>query len=59
MNIIVCAKVIPASSVTVEIDPATMRMVRKGVPHELDPAAASALDEGLPLTENTVVRQTS
>jgi len=26
-------------------------MVRKGVPHELDPAAASALEEGLRLTE--------
>jgi len=51
MNIIVCAKVIPASSVTLEIDPATKRMVRKGVPHELDPAAACALEEGLRLTE--------
>lgn len=51
MNIIVCAKVIPASSVTIEIDPATRCMVRKGVPHELDPAAASALEEGLRLTE--------
>ncbi len=51
MNIIVCAKVIPASSVTVEIDPATKCMVRKGVTHELDPAAASALEEGLRLAE--------
>ncbi len=51
MNVIICAKVIPASSVTIEIDPATKRMVRKGVPHELDPAAASALEEGLRLTE--------
>lgn len=51
MNIIICAKVIPASSVTIEIDPATKRMVRKGVPHELDPATASALEEGLRLTE--------
>jgi len=51
LNIIVCAKVIPASSVTIEIDPATRCMVRKGVPHELDPAAASALEEGLRLTE--------
>ncbi len=51
LNIIVCAKVIPASSVTVDIDPATMRMVRKGVPHELDPAAASAVEEGLRLIE--------
>lgn len=51
MNIIICAKVIPASSVTIEIDPATKCMVRKGVPHELDPAAACALEEGLRLTE--------
>lgn len=51
MNVVVCAKVIPASSVTIEIDPATKRMVRKGVPHELDPAAACALEEGLRLME--------
>ncbi len=51
MNIIVCGKVIPASSVTIEIDPNTKRMVRRGAPHELDPAAASALEEGLRLTE--------
>src|SRR3989338_10427964 len=51
MNIIVCAKVIPASSVTREIDAATKRMVRKGVPHELAPAAACALEEGLRLME--------
>ena len=51
MNIIVCGKVIPASSVTIEIDPNTKRMVRKGVTHELDPAAASAVEEGLRLTE--------
>ncbi|MBI2998329.1 MAG: electron transfer flavoprotein subunit beta/FixA family protein [Deltaproteobacteria bacterium] len=51
MNVIICAKVIPASSVIIEIDPATKCMVRKGIPHELDPAAASALEEGLRLTE--------
>ena len=51
MNIVVCGKVIPASTVTIEIDPATRRMVRKGVPHELDPAAASAVEEGLRLVE--------
>ncbi len=51
MNVIVCAKIIPASSVTIEIDPATKRMVRKGVPHELDPAAACALEEALRLVE--------
>ena len=51
MNIIICAKVIPASSVTIEIDPATKCMVRKGIPHELDPAAACALEEGLRLNE--------
>jgi len=51
LNVVVCGKVIPASSVTIEIDPNTKRMVRKGVPHELDPAAASAVEEGLRLTE--------
>jgi len=51
LNIVVCGKVIPASSVTIEIDPATKRMARKGVTHELDPAAASAVEEGLRLTE--------
>jgi electron transfer flavoprotein beta subunit len=51
LNIIVCAKVIPASSVTIEIDPNTKCMVRKGVAHELDPAAASAVEEGLRLAE--------
>jgi electron transfer flavoprotein beta subunit len=51
LNIVVCGKVIPASSVTIEIDPNTRRMVRKGVPHELDPAAASAVEEALRLTE--------
>lgn len=51
MDIIVCGKVIPASSVTIEIDPNTKRMVRKGVTHELDPAAAIAVEEGLRLVE--------
>ena len=51
MNVIVCGKVIPASTVTIEIDANSKRMVRKGVPHELDPAAASAVEEGLRLTE--------
>ena len=51
MNIIICAKIIPAGSVNIEIDPAAKCMVRKGVPHELDPAAACALEEGLRLTE--------
>ena len=51
MNIVVCGKVIPASTVTIEIDPGTKRMIRKGVPHELDPAAASAVEEGLRLAE--------
>jgi electron transfer flavoprotein beta subunit len=51
LNIIVCGKVIPASSVTIELDPETKRMKRKGVTHELDPAAASAVEEGLRLTE--------
>lgn len=51
MNVVVCGKVIPASTVTIEIDSNTKRMVRKGVPHELDPAAASAVEEGLRIVE--------
>ncbi len=51
MNIIVCAKVIPASTVTIEIDPKSQRMVRQGVTHELDPAAAGAVEEALRITE--------
>ena len=51
MNVIVCGKVIPASTVVIEIDSSSKRMVRKGVAHELDPAAASAVEEGLRLTE--------
>lgn len=51
MNVVVCGKVIPASSVTIEIDANTKRIVRKGVTHELDPAAASAVEEALRLTE--------
>ena len=51
MNIIVCAKVVPASSVTIQIDPNTRRMVRKDVTQELDPQAACAVEEALRLTE--------
>jgi electron transfer flavoprotein beta subunit len=51
VNVIVCGKVIPASTVTIEIDANSKRMVRKGVPHELDPMAASAVEEGLRLVE--------
>jgi electron transfer flavoprotein beta subunit len=47
----VCGKVIPDSSVTLEIDPGTRRLKRQGLPHELDAAAASAVEEGLRLTE--------
>lgn len=36
---------------TIEIDPATKRMVRKGLTHKLNPAAASAVEEGLRQTE--------
>jgi len=43
--------VIPASTVIIEIDANSKRLMRKGVPHELDPAAASAVEEGLRLTE--------
>jgi len=51
VNIVVCAKVVPVSSVTPRIDAATRRMVRKDVTQELDPQAAKALEEGLRLTE--------
>ena len=51
MDIVVCGKIIPASSVMIEIDPGTKRMIRKGVTHELDPAAASAVEEALRLVE--------
>ena len=51
MNIVVCAKVVPASTVTNQIDPATRRMVRKDVTQELDPQAAKALEEGLRLAD--------
>jgi electron transfer flavoprotein beta subunit len=51
LNVIVCGKVIPASTVVIEIDSSSKRMVRKGVAHELDPAAASAVEEGLRLAE--------
>ncbi len=51
MNIVVCAKVVPVSSVTPRIDAATRRMVRKDVTQELDPQAAKALEESLRLVE--------
>jgi electron transfer flavoprotein beta subunit len=51
LHVVVCGKVIPDSSVTLQIDSATKRMVRTDVPHELDPAAASAVEEALRLTE--------
>jgi electron transfer flavoprotein beta subunit len=51
VNVVVCAKVVPLRSVTVQIDPATRRMVRKDVAQELDPQAAVAVEEGLRLTE--------
>lgn len=51
MNIAVCAKCVPTSSVTIEIDPNTKRVIREGIPKELDPAAASAVEEGLRLVE--------
>lgn len=51
MHVIVCGKVIPDSSVILEIDASTKRMRRKDLPHELDPAAASAVETGLRLVE--------
>jgi len=51
LHVIVCGKVIPDSSVTLQIDPDTKRMRRKDLPHELDPAAAVAVEEALRLVE--------
>jgi len=51
VNVVVCAKVVPLSSVTPQLDPATKRMVRKDVSQELDPQAAKAVEEALRLTE--------
>lgn len=51
MHIVVCGKVIPDTSVTLQIDSVSKRMVRKDVPHELDPAAASAVEEALRAVE--------
>ena len=51
MHVIVCGKVIPDSSVTLEIDRETRRLKREGEPHELDAAAAVAVEEALRLVE--------
>jgi electron transfer flavoprotein beta subunit len=51
VNIAVCAKCVPTTSVTIEIDPNTKRVVREGIPKELDPQGASALEVGLQLVE--------
>ncbi|MDE3076305.1 MAG: electron transfer flavoprotein subunit beta/FixA family protein [Chloroflexota bacterium] len=51
MNIAVCAKCVPVSSVVIQIDPSTKRVVRDNVPQELDPAAASGVEEALRLAE--------
>lgn len=51
MHVIVCGKVIPDSSVTLEIDRESRRLKRVGQPHELDAAAAVAVEEALRLVE--------
>jgi electron transfer flavoprotein beta subunit len=51
VHVVVCGKVIPDASVTLQIDLDTKRLKRKDQPHELDPAAASAVEEALRLTE--------
>jgi len=51
VNILVCAKVVPIASVTIQIDPATRRIVRKDVAQELDPQAAKGVEEALRLME--------
>lgn len=51
MNVYVCAKYVPDSTVTNTLSLQTKRLVRENVPQELDPAAASAVEEGLRLVE--------
>ncbi len=51
MNIVVCAKIVPLASVTIQIDPATKRIIRTGVSQELDPQAAKAVEEALRLAD--------
>ena len=51
MNIAVCAKSVPVSSVVIEIDPATKRVNREGVTKELDPQAACGVEEALRIVE--------
>jgi electron transfer flavoprotein beta subunit len=52
VDIVVCGKVIPDTSVALRVDESTHRLVRKDLPHELDPAAAGALEEGLRIAES-------
>ncbi len=51
LNVYVCAKYVPESTETNKIDLSTRRLVRTGVPQELDTQAACALEEGLRLVE--------
>jgi electron transfer flavoprotein beta subunit len=51
VHVVVCGKVIPDSSVTLEIDRETRRLKREGQPHELDAAAAVAVEEALQIVE--------
>ncbi|MBV8085587.1 MAG: electron transfer flavoprotein subunit beta/FixA family protein [Chloroflexi bacterium] len=51
MNIAVCAKSVPVSSVVIQIDPNTKRVVRDGVTKELDPQAAGGVEEALRIVE--------
>jgi electron transfer flavoprotein beta subunit len=51
VNIAVCAKSVPVSSVVIQIDPNTKRVVREGVTKELDPQAAGGVEEALRIVE--------
>src|SRR5207249_4635537 len=51
VNVVVCAKAVPLASVTIQIDPATKRIIRTGVSQELDPQAAKAVEEALRLAD--------
>jgi electron transfer flavoprotein beta subunit len=51
VHVIVCGKVIPDTTVPLQIDPKTKRVIRSGIGHELDPAAAGAVEEALRITD--------
>ncbi len=51
LKICVCAKYVPESTETNKINPVTNRLVREGMPKELDQGAMMGVEEGLRLVE--------